>query len=112
METGFPCCLCDHLSGVACSADVLGRDIKDIPVCPLAETSMVKPDIGCWVVRQPNGLFCYYNEKCRRVEAMDMTLEEVILYRERTCGMPHPFAEKDTLAQVKHRVFRWEDVTR
>lgn len=108
----FPCCLCDNLNGSACAADLLGRDLADIPVCPLSETGQGKPDIGCWVVRQPDGKFCYYDENAGKIEMKDLDLQEIVIFREKKYGIPHSFAEKDTLSQVKFQVIRWEDITR
>ena len=41
-----------------------------------------------------------------------MTLQEIILHREKTCRMSYAQAERDTLSQVEIQVVRWEDVTR
>lgn len=69
-----------------------------------------KPDIGHWVVKQPDGLFCYYDEKSGRIEMKDMTLEDIILYREKTWRMPYDYARRDTLSQVEFQPVRWEDI--
>lgn len=117
----FPCIICDRLDGSSCSADSMKRNVIDIPCCPLSTTTdkaqpeiprKEKPDIGHWVIRQPDGLFCYYDEETGTIKKRDMTLEEVILYREMTCGMSHRHAEDDTRSQVEHQPVRWEDITR
>jgi len=119
--TSFPCVICDLVKGEFCSADALNRYVKDITVCPLyADIEKArpeiprreKPDIGHWVIRQPDGLFCYYNEVTGKIERRDMTLEEVILHREQTWGMSHQHSEDDTRLQVEHQPVRWEDITR
>lgn len=115
----FPCLICDHLDGSSCSADGLGRDVADISACPLYEgierarpeiPRREKPDIGHWVIRQPDGLFCYYNEVTGRMERRDMTLEEVIRHREEAFGMSHQHSEDDTRSQVEHQPVRWDDI--
>lgn len=106
----FPCDICDHLEGTVCTADELQRDAADIPVCPCSGPFKGKPDMGCWVVEQPDGLFCYYDATAGRIEAGDMTMEDVILYREKVCGIPYELARRDTLLQVESRPMRWEDI--
>lgn len=108
----FPCSICDNIDESVCSADALKRNVNDIPCCPLSTNPSNKPDIGHWVVKQPDGLFCYYNETSGMIEGKDMTLQEIILHREKTCRMSYEQAERDTLAQVEFQVVRWEDVTR
>ena len=110
----FPCVICELLEGASCSADDMNRNVKDISVCPLyadiERAKPEKPDLGHWVIRQPDGLFCYYNEETGEIERRDMTLEEVILYREETCGMSHQHSEDDTRLQVEHQPVRWDDI--
>ncbi len=117
----FPCVICDLLDGERCVADAMKRDVNDIPDCPLYATTdkaqsetpkKDKPDIGHWVVRQPDGLFCYYDEDTGTIKKRDMTLDEVILYREITYVMSHQHAEDDTRLQVEYQPVRWEDITR
>lgn len=119
----FPCIICDRLVGSSCSADELERDVNDISGCPLSpppapqeivveETRREKPDMGHWVIKQPDGLFCYYDETSGKIERRDMALEDVIFYRVMTYGMDFDHAEEDTKSQVEHQPIRWEDITR
>lgn len=78
--------------------------------CPLIPISRDKPDVGKWVVIQPDGLFCYYDEISGQIEQGGMSLDEVIRYRETHCSMSHARAEQDTLAQIKYQPFKWESI--
>lgn len=106
----FPCSICDHLDGDVCSIDILGRKVSDI-LCPQCNTYQ-KPDIGKWVVRQPDGNYCYYDEITGVILKKDMTAHEVSLYREKEYHIPYNDALKDTLLQIEHSPVRWEDITR
>ena len=109
----FPCSICDLQDGSLCNADALKRDVNDIPGCPLSpQYQPQKPDIGHWVVRQPDGLFCYYDERSGKIKKRDMTLQEIILHRQMVCGMSMQHSKEDTMSQVEHQPVRWEDITR
>lgn len=112
----FPCIICDHLDGTICSADKERREADSLPRCPLAPTPtpspFIKPDIGKWVVKQPDGLFCYYNELTGSIEAEGLNLEQIIFLRMDESRLSYEVIEKDTLAQIEFLPFTWEDITR
>lgn len=109
-RTVFPCIICDHLIGDTCEADIRQRKVWETDSCPLGLQSKGKPDVGRWVVTQPDGKLCYYDEGKGRILARDLTLEEMCLYRRDNFSMNYDHAEQDTLLQLQFRPCKWEDI--
>ena len=101
-KSQFPCCICDEV------------DICFDDHC-LTKTEQTKPmyykrDIGRWVVVQPDGKLCYYDETTGETIMRDADTEDIVLRRMKDTGLPYGELMRDTLAQIEHRPFRWEDV--
>lgn len=101
-EDIFPCNICDQRE--VCNGDLCHEERQDAP------PAYFKKDTGKWVVKQPNGLLCYYDAEEGKVILMDQTRDQIIDYRCRTCGIPVSEIARDTDGQLEFQPFRWEDV--